>query len=265
MELTIIVAIIAFLVVTLVLVGLLLFAKAKLTSSGEVTIDINGGEKVITTESGSTLLATLANNKVFLPSACGGGGWADHGRELGHPGRDHRPAGTGRHGRSAGRCLDRHGGRHLAPPGRIAAVVARQQLEHPRLVVREIEGAHRAERRATGGARSSDGGTTGGKDQGDTAVDEATLVRIHAAGYPSAIAAGAQTVMASFNSVNGVRMQNSNTSKMIFSSAKIVSYLSHFMTLVPGDIIATAIHDACGARLYEMPAYPDRVLAALKK
>ena len=51
-----------------------------------------------------------------------------------------------------------------------------------------------------------DGGTTGGKDQGDTAVDEATLVRIHAAGYPSAIAAGAQTVMASFNSVNGVRM-----------------------------------------------------------
>ena len=76
MELTIIVAIIAFLVVTLVLVGLLLFAKAKLTSSGEVTIDINGGEKVITTESGSTLLATLANNKVFLPSACGGGGSA---------------------------------------------------------------------------------------------------------------------------------------------------------------------------------------------
>ena len=54
MELTIIVAIIAFLAVTLLLVGLLLFAKAKLTSSGEVTIDINGGEKVITTESGST-------------------------------------------------------------------------------------------------------------------------------------------------------------------------------------------------------------------
>ncbi|HSD16544.1 MAG TPA: glycoside hydrolase family 3 N-terminal domain-containing protein [Thermomonas sp.] len=51
-----------------------------------------------------------------------------------------------------------------------------------------------------------DGGTTGGKDQGDTAVDEATLVRIHAAGYPPAIAAGAQTVMASFNSVNGERM-----------------------------------------------------------
>ena len=51
-----------------------LMRRRKLTSSGDVTIDINDGEKVITTESGSTLLATLANNKVFLPSACGGGG-----------------------------------------------------------------------------------------------------------------------------------------------------------------------------------------------
>ena len=48
-----------------------------------------------------------------------------------------------------------------------------------------------------------DGGTTNGKDQGDTRVSEAELVRIHAAGYPPAIAAGAQAVMASFNSVNG--------------------------------------------------------------
>jgi len=51
-----------------------------------------------------------------------------------------------------------------------------------------------------------DGGTTDGKDQGDTKVSEADLVRIHAAGYPPAIAAGAQTVMASFNSVNGEKM-----------------------------------------------------------
>ena len=65
MTLTIIVAIVAFLAVTLVLVGLLLYAKAKLTSSGDVTIDINDGEKVLTTESGSTLLVTLANNNVF--------------------------------------------------------------------------------------------------------------------------------------------------------------------------------------------------------
>ena len=74
MTLTIIVSIVAFLVVTLVLVVLLLFAKAKLTTSGDVTIDINDGERVIKTESGSSLLATLANNQVFLPSACGGGG-----------------------------------------------------------------------------------------------------------------------------------------------------------------------------------------------
>ncbi|HEL5052314.1 TPA: exo 1,3/1,4-beta-D-glucan glucohydrolase [Stenotrophomonas maltophilia] len=51
-----------------------------------------------------------------------------------------------------------------------------------------------------------DGGTTGGKDQGDTRISEAELVRIHAAGYPPAIAAGAQTAMASFNSVNGEKM-----------------------------------------------------------
>ena len=74
MTTTILIAIAAFLAITLVLVALLLYAKAKLTSSGDVVIDINGGEKVITTESGSTPLSTLANNKVFLPSACGGGG-----------------------------------------------------------------------------------------------------------------------------------------------------------------------------------------------
>jgi beta-glucosidase len=51
-----------------------------------------------------------------------------------------------------------------------------------------------------------DGGTTNGKDQGDTKISEAELVRIHAAGYPPAIAAGAQTAMASFNSVNGEKM-----------------------------------------------------------
>ncbi len=39
--------------------------------------------------------------------------------------------------------------------------------------------------------------------------------------------------------VNGVRMQSGNTSTMIFSVAKIVSYVSEFMTLEPGDIIAT--------------------------
>lgn len=51
-----------------------------------------------------------------------------------------------------------------------------------------------------------DGGTTGGKDQGDTAVSEAVLRDVHAAGYVPSIAAGAQSVMASYNSVNGQKM-----------------------------------------------------------
>jgi len=53
-----------------------------------------------------------------------------------------------------------------------------------------------------------DGGT-GGKDQGDNLASEAELRDVHAAGYPPAIAAGAQTVMASFSSWHGVRMSGS--------------------------------------------------------
>ena len=51
-----------------------------------------------------------------------------------------------------------------------------------------------------------DGGTHDGKDQGDAALDMQTLAAVHGAGYPPAIAAGAQSVMASFNSVNGEKM-----------------------------------------------------------
>jgi beta-glucosidase len=51
-----------------------------------------------------------------------------------------------------------------------------------------------------------DGGTTDGKDQGDTQVPEQVLRDVDAAGYPPAIAAGAQSVMASFNSFNGEKM-----------------------------------------------------------
>ncbi len=70
---TVILSVIIFLIVTLLLVGILLYAKAKLTSSGLVTITINE-EKQIQVEAGGTLLTTLGNNKIFLPSACGGGG-----------------------------------------------------------------------------------------------------------------------------------------------------------------------------------------------
>lgn len=51
-----------------------------------------------------------------------------------------------------------------------------------------------------------DGGTRDGKDQGDTPGDEDTLRDVHAAGYVTAIRAGAQAVMASFNSIGGVKM-----------------------------------------------------------
>ncbi len=67
-------AIVAFLAVTLFLVILLLVAKAKLTTSGKVTIDINSGKKVVEVDGGSSLLATLAGANIFLPSACGGKG-----------------------------------------------------------------------------------------------------------------------------------------------------------------------------------------------
>ncbi|RXQ96775.1 NADH:ubiquinone reductase (Na(+)-transporting) subunit F [Ancylomarina salipaludis] len=63
-----------FLLVILVLVSILLFAKKKLTPSGEVTIDINGGDQKLVVEPGNTLLGTLGAAKIFLPSACGGGG-----------------------------------------------------------------------------------------------------------------------------------------------------------------------------------------------
>ncbi len=70
----IIISVIAFLVVTLILVGLLLFAKAKLTPSGTVKININNGSKVLEVAPGGSLLSTLGNEKIFLPSACGGKG-----------------------------------------------------------------------------------------------------------------------------------------------------------------------------------------------
>ncbi len=51
-----------------------------------------------------------------------------------------------------------------------------------------------------------DGGTTNGKDQGNTEVDEATLRKIHLPGYISAIKAGAKSIMPSYSSWNGVKM-----------------------------------------------------------
>jgi Na+-transporting NADH:ubiquinone oxidoreductase subunit F len=70
---TVVISVIVFLIFIMLLVSIILFAKAKLSPSGKVKLIING-EKTIEVEAGGTLLSTLGNNKIFLPSACGGGG-----------------------------------------------------------------------------------------------------------------------------------------------------------------------------------------------
>ncbi len=65
----------AFIIILLLLVGLLLLAQSKLVQSGPVQIIINGQtDKPIVTTAGTSLLSTLSAQKIFLPSACGGGG-----------------------------------------------------------------------------------------------------------------------------------------------------------------------------------------------
>ena len=71
---TILYAVIVFVAVTIVLVALLLFIKTKLTPSGTVKININEGSKIVEVTPGGNLLSTLAEQKIFLPSACGGKG-----------------------------------------------------------------------------------------------------------------------------------------------------------------------------------------------
>ncbi|MBQ2242937.1 MAG: NADH:ubiquinone reductase (Na(+)-transporting) subunit F [Bacteroidales bacterium] len=74
MTMTILSSVVVFLIIVLLLVALLLFIKAKLTPSGTVKIDINNGSKEIEVTPGGNLLNTLAEQKIFLPSACGGKG-----------------------------------------------------------------------------------------------------------------------------------------------------------------------------------------------
>lgn len=56
-----------------------------------------------------------------------------------------------------------------------------------------------------------DGGTLDGRDQGNNAAPESVLIRVHAAGYPAALAAGALVVMASYNSWQGIKMHANRT------------------------------------------------------
>lgn len=64
---------IVFTIVVLLLVLMLQVAAKKLVQQGDIQIQING-EKTIQVPAGTNLLAALSNEKIFLPSACGGGG-----------------------------------------------------------------------------------------------------------------------------------------------------------------------------------------------
>lgn len=70
---TIIAALVISLVIIWILVAILLFARKKLVPEGKVKIKING-EKEVEHERGCSLLQALSDEKVFVPSACGGGG-----------------------------------------------------------------------------------------------------------------------------------------------------------------------------------------------
>lgn len=70
---TLILSIAVFLVIVMLLVALLIFVRNKLIPQGKVKVNINGKED-LEVQPGSSLLSTLANEQIFLPSACGGKG-----------------------------------------------------------------------------------------------------------------------------------------------------------------------------------------------
>jgi Na+-transporting NADH:ubiquinone oxidoreductase subunit F len=73
MVIEIVLGVVMFTAMVLALVVIILSARAKLVSSGDVLINVNG-EKIITVPAGGKLLNTLADSGLFLASACGGGG-----------------------------------------------------------------------------------------------------------------------------------------------------------------------------------------------
>lgn len=72
---TIVLGVAMFCIVVLAMVFILIGAKSKLVASGDVNIVINGDDaSPVKTSPGGTLLSTLSAQKIFVPSACGGGG-----------------------------------------------------------------------------------------------------------------------------------------------------------------------------------------------
>lgn len=86
--------------------------------------------------------------------------------------------------------------------------------DYARAVVEGLEGTDKAFLNqdhviATAKHFLGDGSTDGGRDQGDSLATEADLARLHGAGYKTAIDAGVQSIMASYNSWHGVKMHAS--------------------------------------------------------
>jgi len=67
-------SVIVFTAVIMLLVFLLMIAAKKLVPQGEVKLDINDGDRELNVKPGTSLLSALSTQKIFLPSACGGGG-----------------------------------------------------------------------------------------------------------------------------------------------------------------------------------------------
>ena len=72
MNSTIILAVVFIVIITIILVAALLIVKNAITPKGTVKIDINNGKKELNVTPGGNLMGTLAGEKIFLPSACGG-------------------------------------------------------------------------------------------------------------------------------------------------------------------------------------------------
>ncbi|MGP9551072.1 MULTISPECIES: NADH:ubiquinone reductase (Na(+)-transporting) subunit F [unclassified Halomonas] len=71
----ILLGVVMFTIIVISLTAIILAARSKLVSSGDVTIEVNGDpEHTLSTQAGGKLLNTLAANGIFLSSACGGGG-----------------------------------------------------------------------------------------------------------------------------------------------------------------------------------------------
>ena len=99
MQIDLILGVLAFSGIVLTLVLVIIGARSKLVSTGDVSIEINGdSSNPLVVPAGSKLLQTLADNKIFLSSACGGGGTCSHEEDRAVGFKDIADCGLGRRG-----------------------------------------------------------------------------------------------------------------------------------------------------------------------